>query len=96
MHPAILLLILGTSMEPTLHNGSRHLETFPPYATLHVGDVVNYRNDFIHTPVVHRIVGGWAGKWITRGDHNSTVDRGYLTPHNYIGEVLIPCATHGS
>ena len=90
MRPIILLLILGTSMEPTLHNGSRYLEIFPPYATLHVGYVVNYRNDFIHTPVVHRIVGGWAGKWVMRGDARPSCDRGYCTPRNYIGKLLTP------
>ena len=90
MNPTILLLILGTSMEPTLHNGSRYLETFPPYATLHVGDVVNYKSPFLHKPVAHRIVGGWAGKWVTKGDANSSVDRGYCTPKNYIGEVTPP------
>lgn len=76
-------------MEPTLHDHQRVVETFPPFTALHVGDIVNYRNDFTHQPTVHRIVGGWGKHLVVQGDRNAAPDRGYCTPGNYLGEVVL-------
>ena len=93
MHPAVLfLLITGHSMEPTFHDHQTWFLNLTPYSTLHVGSIVDYKNDFLHKPICHRIVAGWPGKWVTKGDANKEVDRGYCTPKNYIGEVSPPCA----
>ena len=85
---AVLILILGHSMEPSIHGPALMHRIATPYASLRVGEIVEYRNDRTHTFVVHRIVGGWSGKWVMKGDNNRVTDSGYCTPQNYVGEVV--------
>ena len=59
-----------------------------PYEKLFIGAKVLYLNDYAHIYVVHRIVGGWVGHWVVKGDANPTSDRGYLTKDNYVGVVF--------
>lgn len=82
------ILILGISMLPVIKPNTVHLEIPTPYSKLHRGLIVNHLDSFLHIHTCHRIVAGWPGKWVTKGDANSTVDRGYCTPKNYIGEII--------
>ena len=75
-------------MVPAIKPNSCHVEIFAPYSNLRIGDTVNYLSPYWHKPICHRIVAGWPGKWVTKGDANSAVDRGYCTEQNYIAEVI--------
>ena len=88
---AVLILILGHSMEPTIHAHTLMHRVPTPYSALHLGEIVEYRNDALHCNVSHRIVGGWSGHWVMQGDNRATnprPDPGYCTPQNYIGEIV--------
>jgi hypothetical protein len=82
------ILVVGTSMLPTIKPHTYHLEIPTPYSHLHRGIIVDHMDPFLHERTCHRIVAGWAGKWVTKGDANSAVDRGYCTAANYLGEVI--------
>ena len=83
------ILILGASMSPAIQPGTRHVELFLPYADLKKGMIVDWNCPFPRERICHRIVAGWPGKWVTKGYANSCVDRGYCTPENYIGEIVL-------
>ena len=93
----------GWSMLPTFKYGTVLQEYFVPYDQIKEGDVVAYHNPLFQSNVltwrnstahravkkVEKIVNGkkeiW---WVMKGDNNSSLDPGYMTPHNYEGLVL--------
>ena len=77
-------------MEPTIHNGAFVVVAQVPYDFLKKRDIVEYRSDYVHYSVCHRIVGGWRGFWVAKGDANAFPDRGYVTRSNYVGKILLP------
>jgi hypothetical protein len=86
MRLVAILIVSGISMGPNFPG--RHVEIFAPYSSIGIGEVVAYRNDFSHEVVAHRIVRGFPGKWVAKGDANAREDRGFVTPENYIAEVI--------
>lgn len=88
MTPSIAIIILGASMVPTFLPGSRHRLVFTRYVDLRRGMTVDYVNKFYREPLTaHRIVAGETGHWVAKGDANTSVDPGYVTPENYIGQI---------
>lgn len=85
---ALLIVVIGSSMEPAIHSCSAHDQVPTPYRDLHRGMIVNYINPFTHLRTCHRIVAGWSGYWVVKGDANQAPDRGYCKASNYIGQVL--------
>lgn len=68
---AAFVIVNGNSMEPLYHRGDlvilRTADDYP------VGDIVTYRHPQIG-PVIHRIIGRDAERFVFRGDHNNFID----------------------
>jgi signal peptidase I len=62
----------GISMEPHFHTGD--LAIVRRQSSYHVGEVVAYQNNMLHTIVLHRIIGRAGGRYTFKGDNNSFVD----------------------
>src|SRR6266496_6188934 len=68
---AAFVIVNGNSMEPLYHRGDLViLRTADDYQ---VGDIVTYRHPQIG-PVIHRIIGRDAERFVFRGDHNNFID----------------------
>jgi signal peptidase len=71
-------VVVGGSMEPTIHRGSLIFDEVVPVARLAVGDVVTYVPPGQGAPVTHRIIsrGLERGQWVfrTQGDANPQPD----------------------
>ena len=74
-------------MLPVLHAGQIVAAVPTSYADLRLGDICIYRN-FRGVLTIHRIVGGWSGKWVMRGDNNARADKWYMTPGRYLSRVI--------
>jgi signal peptidase I len=81
--PALLgyhrYVLVGGSMEPTIHRGSLVFDEVVPVSALRRGDVITYIPPITHEPVSHRIISverGPDGQRIfrTKGDHNAAPD----------------------
>ncbi len=62
----------GISMEPRFHTGD--LAIVRSQSSYHVGEIVAYQNNMLHTIVLHRIVGRDGARYIFKGDNNSFLD----------------------
>ena len=62
-------VLVGHSMEPTIHKGSLVFDEIVPVATLRKGDVITYLPPITKEPVSHRIIS------IARGPHGERVFR---------------------
>ena len=72
-------VLVGHSMEPTIHKGSLVFDEIVPVAALRVGDVLTYVPPTTREPVSHRIVTierGPHGERVfrTKGDNNDAAD----------------------
>jgi hypothetical protein len=86
----ILWRTSGISMEPGIVPGDEELTFVQDFVALRPGSIVIFRpqgNWTTHAFVCHRIVRGFSGEWVTRGDNNASEDPGYLTRHNYVATV---------
>lgn len=86
--PTAVVLVSGTSMEPSLHTGDLVLVHRRP--SYRVGDVVAYRvprgNVGEGQVVIHRIVGGTAESgFVVRGDNRGTDDQWRPKPADIVG-----------
>ncbi len=81
--PAVLgferYVVVGSSMEPTIHRGSLIYDEVVPTARLQVGDVITYVPPGASTPTTHRIVRAETGAdgqrvFRTQGDNNAEED----------------------
>jgi signal peptidase len=76
-------VLVGHSMEPTIHRGSLVFDEIVPVADLRVGDVVTYVPAGLTAPLSHRIVSRrrieGALVFRTRGDDNPAPDPGRFT-----------------
>ena len=88
-----LVMVAGTSMEPTYQLGDSVITWREPVG---VGDVVLYRiPEGTHgegNPVIHRIVGGNASAWITQGDNSELPDKWTPSNRDILGtpKLMIP------
>jgi signal peptidase I len=102
-------VLVGHSMEPTIHRGSLVFDEVVPVARLHKGDVVTYVPAGLSHPLSHRIIYRRAvrGKLVfrTKGDNNAIADPGYFSFDQptqarvhfaipYVGWVYIALADH--
>jgi signal peptidase len=73
-------VLVGHSMEPTIHRGSLVFDEVVPVSALRVGDVVTYVPAGLSKPLSHRIVfrRSIQGKLVfrTKGDNNPAADPG--------------------
>jgi signal peptidase len=72
-------VLVGHSMEPTIHKGSLVFDEIVPVGALRRGDVITYIPPITHEPVSHRIVAEGRtpdGKrfFRTKGDNNASED----------------------
>jgi signal peptidase I len=86
--PTAVVLVSGTSMEPSLHTGD--LVLVHRRDSYRIGDVVAYRVPDGHVGerrvVIHRIVGGSAAKgFVMRGDNRGTDDQWRPKPADILG-----------
>jgi signal peptidase I len=86
--PTAVVLVSGTSMEPSLHTGD--LVLVHKRTSYRVGDVVAYRvprgDVGAGGVVIHRIVGGSAeAGFVVRGDNRSTDDQWRPKPSDIVG-----------
>jgi signal peptidase len=72
-------VLVGGSMEPTIHKGSLVFDEIVPVEDLRRGDVITYVPPITHEPVTHRVVSVDVQKdgtrvFRTKGDHNEAPD----------------------
>jgi signal peptidase len=71
-------VLVGHSMEPTIHKGSLVFDEIVPVAALRKGDVITYVPPITHEPVSHRIISvqriAGARVFRTKGDNNAAPD----------------------
>jgi signal peptidase len=72
-------VLVGHSMEPTIHKGSLVFDEIVPVAALRKGDVITYIPPITKEPVTHRILSierGPNGERVfrTKGDNNPSPD----------------------
>jgi signal peptidase I len=71
------------SMRPFFHDNALLLLEAAPYDELKLGDVVTYYDSELKINVVHRLVERRGDKFWSRGDHNPSMDKIYVTRENY-------------
>ena len=72
-------VLVGSSMEPTIHKGSLVFDEVVPQAALRRGDVITYVPPALENPVTHRIVSiqdqrDGTRVFRTKGDNNARAD----------------------
>ena len=81
-----LVMVAGTSMEPTYELGDAVITWREP---VEVGDVILYRIPHgVHgegNPVIHRVVGGDGWGWTTQGDNMQLADDWYPSDLDVLG-----------
>jgi signal peptidase I len=77
----------GVSMEPRFHTGD--LAILRSAGSYSVGDVVAYRSESLDTIVMHRIVAGDAGGFVTQGDNNDWLDQDRPAADEILGTLLV-------
>ncbi len=75
----------GVSMEPTLHRGD--LALVRAQAAYHVGDIVAYKSESLHTTVLHRIIGRDGDRFVFKGDNNTWIDTDHPPASALIGKM---------
>lgn len=75
----------GTSMEPKLHKGD--LVLVRPESDYHVGQVVAYHSNELHTVVLHRIVDRDGDRFVFKGDNNTWLDTDRPERSQLIGSI---------
>jgi signal peptidase len=85
------VIVQGTSMEPTFHDGDLVLARAE--SSYHRGDIIVFRvAGRFHDPamVIHRIVGGSPTKgFVTRGDNRDRTDPWRPKPANVVGQTSL-------
>lgn len=78
----------GTSMLPAFQDGERIRVEFCRYDDLKGGQtVIRWDGEvklFVHHRALYR---NETGRWVTRGDNNASVDRGVMTPEEFVGRT---------
>lgn len=69
---ASYVTVVGSSMEPNLHNGDAVM--LRPADKYEIGDTVAYRSSLGGALVLHRIIGTSGENYIVKGDNNNFVD----------------------
>ena len=88
----VLWQVSGTSMLPTMEDGDREVAVMQDFKDVMPGEIVifvpqgNWTNARY---VVHRVIRGFGGRFVTRGDNNDFEDPGYLTASNYVATVKL-------
>lgn len=83
----------GISMQPMLHKGD--LVLVRPESDYHVGQVVAYHSDTLHTVVLHRIVARDGDRYVFKGDNNTWLDTDHPTKEQLIGSMQLRMAGMG-
>ncbi len=84
---ATFVVTHGISMEPNFHTGD--LAIARSADEYHVGDVVAYRSDRLHTTVMHRIVRQVGDRFVFKGDNNSWLDPEHLRADHIYGKLWL-------
>ena len=84
----------GISMEPSLHRGDLAIVRAQP--TYHVGDIVAYHSESLHTVVLHRIIGRDGDRFVFKGDNNTWTDTDHPAASALIGRMEMKLPGVGS
>jgi len=89
-----LIVVSGSSMEPTLHDGDLVVARKGPVS---LGDIVVYQPASLGgARVVHRLVGGdGVDGWQVQGDNNSWIDQWKPTTSEIVGRVELKFSSGG-
>ena len=77
----------GISMEPRFHTGD--LAIVRSKSSYHVGEIVAYHNNMLHTIVLHRIVGRAGDRYLFKGDNNDFIDPEHPLASQLIGALWV-------
>jgi signal peptidase I len=77
----------GVSMEPRFHTGD--LAIVRSKSSYHVGEIVAYHNNMLHTIVLHRIIGHEGDRYIFKGDNNDFIDPEHPLASQLIGALWV-------
>ncbi len=77
----------GISMEPRFHTGD--LAIVRSQSSYHVGEIVAYHSQQLHTIVLHRIIGHEGDRYIFKGDNNDFVDPEHPLAGQLMGALWI-------
>ncbi|HEX5224476.1 MAG TPA: signal peptidase I [Solirubrobacteraceae bacterium] len=77
----------GVSMQPRFHSGD--LAVVRKQGSYHVGEVVAYNSDVLHTVVLHRIIGMAGDRYVFKGDNNNFVDFEHPARSQLIGALWL-------
>lgn len=80
-------VIVGSSMEPTLHRGD--LVLMRPAGEYRIGDVVGYQSSALKQLVLHRIVGQNGDRFVFKGDNNGFLDPVQPTREELVGKLWL-------
>jgi len=78
-------IVVGSSMEPQLHNGD--LVVARRHAHYAIGDAVVYHNADLNRNVLHRIVERDGSRFVFKGDHNDFVDPTHPRQSDLVGTL---------
>lgn len=88
--PPFMAEVAGNSMLPTLTPGIRYFVPESSYEAIKVGTIVVMWHPVANGLIVHRVVRGEPGRWVTKGDNNANEDYWYCTPEYFIGIPIFP------
>jgi signal peptidase I len=77
----------GVSMQPRFHAGD--LAIIRAQSSYHVGEIVGYRSEFLHTIVLHRIIAIKGDRYFFKGDNNSWVDAEHPFRSQLVGALWV-------
>jgi len=77
----------GVSMQPKFHSGD--LAVVRAQGTYHVGEIVAYNSNELHTIVLHRIIGMKGGRYIFKGDNNNFIDFEHPARNQLLGALWL-------
>jgi signal peptidase I len=77
----------GISMEPRFHTGD--LALVRSRSSYHVGEIVAYHNEMLHTIVLHRIIGRAGSRYIFKGDNNNFTDPERPSASQLVGSLWL-------
>jgi signal peptidase I len=91
-HRISYVVTSGNSMQPGYHAGD--LVVVARSSSYHSGEIVAY--EYTHVTVLHRIIGGDADGYTTKGDNNQSVDPGHPRAEELLGRAVLHIPAGGT
>lgn len=91
-HQISYVVTSGDSMQPGYHAGD--LVVVARSSSYHSGQIVAY--EYRHVTVLHRIIGGDADGYTTKGDNNQSIDPGHPRAEELLGRAVLHIPAGGT